>query len=162
MAWINSLWNPYLLRHSKNPKTHQKPWVFGKTLGFWQKPPTHGQNTKNPGFFTTLDSGLWYIPGSAVITVYFSLVLHSCISRPDNIINHVYSLQEEERNLQSSHLVESQMSESQWLLYARGLDMWTVGAACVTVSAVTLFWWLKKGHSVKVSLVDHCVKWDVC
>ena len=33
---------------SKNP---QKP---SKTLGFWQKPTTHGQNTKNPGFFTTL------------------------------------------------------------------------------------------------------------
>ena len=50
-AWTKSLWSPKLLRKSKNPKTHQKP---SKTFGFWQKLSTHGQNTKNPGFLTTL------------------------------------------------------------------------------------------------------------
>ena len=29
----------------------QKP---SKTICFWQKPITHGENSKNPGFFTTL------------------------------------------------------------------------------------------------------------
>ena len=41
--------SPKLLIKSKN----QKPKT-PKNLGFWQKPTTHGQNIKNPGFFTTL------------------------------------------------------------------------------------------------------------
>ena len=48
-------------------------------------------------------------------------------------------------------LTSLNMSEPQWLS-AEELDMWTVGTACAAVSAVILLCWLKRGHSVKVSL----------
>ena len=50
MMWMTAIWALAL------PEMDQKPKNPAKTRVFGQKPTTHGQNTKNPGFFTTLVS----------------------------------------------------------------------------------------------------------